>query len=528
MVYRTPGCRTCKQRRVKCDTARPICGRCQKAGRTCTWIPEDDSETGLQFRSENAFAQGMPRRPRNKTNTNVVTATAALTSPKGSRALALTGRSPTVLRRLPPTQPSRASGEPSVSSLRHSLPVPVEVHALNYWVHSFVFRPYELPDIGCEYTAYVLEQWDRAGPDSILNLALSAVTHAVFGRARGVSDALEQAGRKYARSVMRAHAALREPVVEGTIDGLLLASMLMSYYENVMFHRNKDTASAQPRTRFWRNFCHHTGASGLLKLRRQKRYPPNPPLDRAARRQIIRSCIIQGIPIPCCLRDGEWFGEEGATLTLDSLIVQLGDLRARYLGRFAEWWSSDTRDISGQALDLDRALIAWAGTRPKDWDFSTSFIPDTMSGRGQDAPSHSYTTAGHATVWNRYRATRILTNSIRMRSVSASAQSFLAVAAEYADCQKNIDLMAKDLQSGILSLLKSGTPSDFQSSGAATEGELLPKVASMLAWPLTISVSTQGVPTAEREWFRLQLKATARSLGDSVLETIAEQENFNF
>ena len=34
------GCLTCRKRKVKCDEGKPICGRCQRLQRTCTWSDE--------------------------------------------------------------------------------------------------------------------------------------------------------------------------------------------------------------------------------------------------------------------------------------------------------------------------------------------------------------------------------------------------------------------------------------------------------------------------------------------------------
>ncbi|KAH9204654.1 hypothetical protein DL95DRAFT_280686, partial [Leptodontidium sp. 2 PMI_412] len=34
------GCLTCRKRKVKCDEAKPICGRCQRLRRECTWSDE--------------------------------------------------------------------------------------------------------------------------------------------------------------------------------------------------------------------------------------------------------------------------------------------------------------------------------------------------------------------------------------------------------------------------------------------------------------------------------------------------------
>lgn len=111
-----------------------------------------------------------------------------------------------------------------------ALSIPVEVHAFHYWMENFIFRLDDLPDIGHEYSTYVLSYWARARPGSSLHLALSALSHAVFGRARQVSKAIEDADKIHAQGIVRTHKELKE-LSDESIDQLLITIMLMSSYE---------------------------------------------------------------------------------------------------------------------------------------------------------------------------------------------------------------------------------------------------------------------------------------------------------
>ena len=63
--------------------------------------------------------------------------------------------------------------------------------------------------------------------------------------------------------------------------------------QNIMYGHTHDTDSPlssrtdEVGSRFWKNVCHHKGAAGLLKLRREQGFAPNEPLDKVVRRQIV-------------------------------------------------------------------------------------------------------------------------------------------------------------------------------------------------------------------------------------------------
>ena len=68
---------------------------------------------------------------------------------------------------------------------------------------------------------------------------------------------------------------------------------LLNTGQNIMYGNQRNTEILPPSgtdevgSRFWRNVCHHKGAAGLLMLRREQGLPPNIPLDKVVRRQIV-------------------------------------------------------------------------------------------------------------------------------------------------------------------------------------------------------------------------------------------------
>jgi hypothetical protein len=116
-----------------------------------------------------------------------------------------------------------------------SLSLPVQLHAVNYWVENFVFGINDLR-FGHEYGSYVISHWNRSRPDSSLSLTLLAFTHAVFGRARRASKAIEDANRLFSQAMTKVKEDIKD-VSNEDIDQLLLAIMLMGSFE-VCLHWN--------------------------------------------------------------------------------------------------------------------------------------------------------------------------------------------------------------------------------------------------------------------------------------------------
>lgn len=214
MGYPSVACLTCKKRRIKviiddisirkmlmfakCDLIKPVCGRCQRGCHYCSW--DTNSESGSHFRNENAYAQGKPRR-----------------------------------RCKARSRPSSIASTVSLPhlSLRSGLPLPLDNHAVSYWMENFVFGASDDPTIGVEKGEEILLYWKQACPGSGLDLALLAFAHAIFGRARRASEAIDEAHKLYYRAVVKINHEIRN-VVADNIDGLLVATMLMGSFEASM------------------------------------------------------------------------------------------------------------------------------------------------------------------------------------------------------------------------------------------------------------------------------------------------------
>ena len=255
----TRGCRTCVQRRVKCDAARPICERCAKGNRTCIWNPNEQG--GLRFLDESSFAQGKARRPR----------VSKVASPSATATVTTLAPSP----RPPPT-------------------LSLDDHAFQYWAQTNVTQAGTLHEAAHEWHTHVIPYWIKAKPGSCLYLAVSTLSRAVFGRARGVPQALAQADRSYAQCLYKTQQAVGGQSHEN-MDELLLTTMMMGYFENIRYNINTSETSVRETdavgTRYTNVFCHYEGAMGLLRIRRECGVDTDATLDKVARRQIVSVSI---------------------------------------------------------------------------------------------------------------------------------------------------------------------------------------------------------------------------------------------
>ncbi len=261
----------------------------------------------------------------------------------------------------------------------------------------------------------------------------------------------------------------------------------------------------------------------------------------------MRTCILRGIIIPEFLQGGEDYGEEGPALELDALMVRVAALRTKSLALLYNEIAGPSFDIIGsedlaaEAQNLDTALASWPMSLPEKWRFCR-LPPSSISGEYTQTYNgivHSYATHGHAAIWGRYRSIRLIVNSIRIRYFTyqlqtvnyPSQRSFIAV--QQQAILATIEVIAAELCGCVPfffnQLDQTGTRSILMGKySIRTSEEILPKMAALLAWPLTVVISCEYIPEPHRQWLKGKLSVVAKSLGDAVLESVVEQGEFRF
>lgn len=309
-----------------------------------------------------------------------------------------------------------SSAEPQNFFILPALDIPLDDQALTYFSRCYVEVPHGLPEVMDGHVKYALAHLCYSQPQSILSLAIFAVSHATFGRARKSHAALAVGCRKYSKALVKTNLALKD-ASEATLDEVLLAVMLLSFYENSVMEKTLHVSSWGIQVMASGSFAHHDGAMAVLKLRRHldRRTNCSMELDKLVRRQLMRSLLLRSMPLPSWLRDGSQYGEHGFALELDCCMVGTAKLlhQASSLSKASASLSisdryeemASLRRLLEEAQILDDALVIWANDLPTENWYSTKTVQD--DGRAEtgnkifEGTVHVYPTVGHAGMWNR-------------------------------------------------------------------------------------------------------------------------------
>jgi hypothetical protein len=253
--------------------------------------------------------------------------------------------------------------------------------------------------------------------------------------------------------------------------------------------------------------------------------------------------------VPDWLQQGEDFGESGPALQIDSFMVRVAAFRSRALKFFpraslALPTSIPDLDIlahTGKQLEGD--LVDWAESMSGEWECNKSTPPEVANNDADsdtyESHRNSYTSHGHASLWLRQRALRLIINSIFIKFISARMQSSTNHAHllwKQERMRGNLDSISGELCGDISYFFTHGS-SDLEPRltlnpvvpSFSTRGlTILPSLASMLAWPLAVAVSTENVPEPQRLWLQGKLSMVADSLGDAILHDVGRRGAFIF
>lgn len=257
---------------------------------------------------------------------------------------------------------------------------------------------------------------------------------------------------------------------------------------------------------------------------------------------------MRGQDVPGFLKDGAKYGEEGPALQIDHFMVQVAALRAASLAissPISEASSmAESDELTTTAEALETAMALWPTTLSWDWQYTTSPVFDRPDPKMIEPfrlleSTHRYQSHGHAAVWNRYRAIRLIVNSIRLRALRANSamRSDEHRTLTEDSIRSTIRSVSHDLCASIPYFFNTPAQKRQESSRYVLEfgkwtynsdSEIFPKFAVLLAWSLTVAVNVEAVPELQKQWLRGKLKIMAQSLGDSVLQDVADGKGFKF
>lgn len=423
-----------------------------------------------------------------------------------------------------------------------------EDQALAYFSRHHVEVPDDWPEIADRWDnhlKYALCEWSSHGQQTVLGLAILAVSHAAFGRTRHDRTVLATASLHYSKALIKANTALATPK-QATSDGVLLAVMLLSFYENVMLDQTPFTSDQSMESIGSRAFAHHDGAISMLKLRQQsqQRTSRSTQLDMLVRRQLVRTLLLRYMPVPPWLRSGKQFGEQGLAFDLECFMIQTAELRHQrndLLVDFAKPTVSARSDRLSQLCrlladtqTLDNVLVIWADHLPSQFHYTTVTVQNIgcawTSQNTLDGTVHIYSTTGHASVWNRWRSLRLILNEIMLKLSPTLTQTLGPTTA----------LLEQPARSTIHSLVDdicASVPYVLGFLGFQTEGEgnLIVKVkvptslkerckassASSLCWPLNEAIMVSEITERHRRYLRDRILDVSEIVDDGIMKRIA-------
>ncbi|RDW92624.1 hypothetical protein BP5796_02018 [Coleophoma crateriformis] len=485
---------------------------------TCNAV---DVASDFIFLNENEYVGGQRKRPR---------------GPNVNKSAGTRDISQAALMR--PTNRPNISLPPVLAPLLNDL-------ALAYYSHYYVEVPRSLPEIIAGHMKYSRADICYTHPESILSLAIFAVSYATFGRAQKNSVALAAAASQYSKALVKTNAALMH-TSEATNDEVFLAAMLLSFYENSVMDNTSLFSGQDIQATASRSFAHHDGAMAMLKMRRQlkDRTESSMELDKLVRRQLIRSLILRNLPVPSWLRDGSQYGETDFALKLDRCTIIVAKIRhqaASFSGELASPFApgspyelANIQSLLAEAQALDNCLIAWARELPIESLYTTHTLQESgiseKDSRIFNSTVHIYPNVGHAGMWNRYRALRLIVNDIILKALSSLVRfPGFDAASQLIATKLKIEKVANAFCASVPYMLELF---EIQQSGdndmalaikapASLKISVRGTTASLLCWPLTIATTVSGIPGSQQRYLRDRLLDVSEIVDDGVLERIA-------
>ncbi|KAK3180439.1 hypothetical protein K4F52_008167 [Lecanicillium sp. MT-2017a] len=394
---RSGGCVTCKQRRVKCDEAKPECRTCLRLHLCCQGYNKPKRNTKLTFKDQSHKFRA------NNTTRDV-----------GSP------RSRDVVR---------------AASIERQSPQ-VDVHHVKVLT---LHRPSE-PDTA---VPFFLDHYASMGRDmgstrgffemlvpacasqpqeSALSLAVSALASEIMSVWRQDASSFRSPRAAYTQALARLRSATQDPI-ERSRPATVLAVLSLQMYENAsaiydlrqasITHHNgaasllssMDSDGMDGTVRgYLRQFMLHTEVSSAIRQKRRL---------KSTAHTLIGNRDIRALP-------------ENPSSTLDAIGASFAELQASYTEYMKHGGSTVSlervlKEWRAEAWKLDRELLAWGENVPDHWrpqrfiggrDFDSS-IPAYQS------ICEVYPTCQIASIWNLWRIQRLLLAKMTLGSLNA-------------------------------------------------------------------------------------------------------------
>ncbi|KAF2171896.1 hypothetical protein M409DRAFT_63438 [Zasmidium cellare ATCC 36951] len=357
MPYRgkpSPGCATCRQRKIKCDLRPGGCEKCEKSGWKCEGYRDvgllmfhDESEgvrtkvRSSQQRSRRAAERSSPAGK----GVVVVAAPRAIVPKAEKRVWSLSDSEDTN------TESSSETSPPEIVTISPSL----DDLAVNYFLDKYVFK----------YTDR-RELWDINEGNGCLHSSILALGLAGATRQTGQGDTFTHpAARKhYLTAIQQTNQALRSPD-EVKKDSTLQAINILAIFEILSgYERSLDA---------WRD--HIKGAASLLQLRGPEQFKTHTGcrLFMQTTANLAIACLARRLPMPPHVLAMQKVAAQFVPNPNDSVwrfhcnSIRTVDLHARLLPGNRPRTPLEAKEILTHALDIFQEFTHTLDTAPEDF-----------------------------------------------------------------------------------------------------------------------------------------------------------------
>ncbi|RAQ50770.1 hypothetical protein AFGD_002749 [Aspergillus flavus] len=416
---RSGGCVTCKQRRVKCDEAKPECQACQRLKLRCGGYNRHQN-TKLKFKDQNhKFC----------TNTKQDVVKVATSSPGRSPESNVQDRE--VVRALT----LRRLSEPDT--------------AVQFYLGHYASMG---RDMGSTrgFFEMLIPAYFSEREDSALSLAVSALASETLSMWRQDATSFRSPRKSYSRALTRLQTAIQDSIERGK-PATVLAVLALQTYENASAVYGLRRVSS----------THHNGAASLLS------FMGSDDMGRVVRAYLRRfmlhtevsTAIRQKKPLKriaySWIRSKETMAvPENPSAALDAIGASVAELQASYTEFLTQGGSATSlkcvpKEWMAAAKRVDAELLAWAENVPDHWR-----PVRLISGRDIDLsiPTYQsicevYPSCQIASIWNLWRFQRLLLAKITLGSLNAFSDlsrfglaygQFVGDPTDFVNCQQTL------------------------------------------------------------------------------------------
>ncbi|KAE9371789.1 hypothetical protein N431DRAFT_559216 [Stipitochalara longipes BDJ] len=481
------GCSNCRQRKIKCDEARPSCKRCLKGRWVC---PGYKTLTDLTFRDQNEIIAGKAHRQQNEQAQIYSVGTSRYQTHAPSHILV-------------PKSPN--------SSI--SLNLGLEMVARSYFLSNHVIVGSEAVARGqYEFLSDFLARQQEVDP--ALHHSLNAAAFAAFGNSHELTKMLQKSRLECNLAIQAVNAAIQSPET-AVKDSTVIAAMLLWTFEALTFVNQPDGKKCIDQL---------TGGLALLTLRGPRQ------LDTRLGFQIFLQAYF--LVVTTCIQKEHALPP--SSFTLRSYVqpyLDAGDCTWRILdlmARFANLLdaaeeqnhldSDGLQHLLSSAAELDQDFQDVISSLPSDWQYQTFNCSNPVS--VYNKIYHTYSDPWTMRYWNYIRLCRIHLQQVILHN---SFHSPNPSSIQYQTINATITQLSTDICATVpqhAHYLQRLQPQQIRSESSSDHigpPQVVPHTAGIyhLLWPLFAIGKMKTTPLHQRKWIINRMEYLGRISGIS-------------